>query len=718
MQRLANEWLAENPLGTWDWLNNKEKITNFFAEGVDRARGFESYFTMGMRGEYDTKMRTDDPAAVVMDVLWTQRSLIKDVHGREDAVPQLLALYKEVQEQYDSGSLEVPDDVTLLFSDDNFGTIRRLPRGEKERQRRGGAGLYYHFEYVGTPRSYKWINSNSLGKTWHQLQEAHRRGARQIWVFNVGDIKPLEVPLTFAMSLAWDIHSIQADGVPRFMDDLADRLFGPELRGNISRAWHEYDRLASLRRHEHIEATTFSLLHYTEADTVIQRWNSLLSLAESIHDRCTPDQKPAIFQLVLHPIKASAIFTSLQVAVGKNQLYARQRRTSANLLARRALALFDADFDLAEEYHALLGGKWNHMLSQPHLGFGETWHAPSRDMVGGLCYVQARQRSNPIVGNMGVMVEGHEGVRPGFVNENSDFTHPSRGDLVPGLTLGVMTRYGPRQRWFELFARGPSTVHWTIQAPRTWVRTSREKGTLVSGEEDQRVQVSVDWKLVPEDFEETILIEIRSAEGDLEHVHLPITGRRAPSSFQDGFVEADGHLCIPPTACQHIGPSYRLLPDVGRSSEGSIARDPASEGSDPQWLDYKFFTFDAKAAGDLVLYFNMTLCQDAPDETMRYSFSFDDGEVITRNLLDDDPVKGDPELPSPGGWLTAVQDCVWRKTHHVDLNPSDAGEHVLHLRLLHTNMMLERIIVNFGGLKDSYLGPLPSMHIEATTSTS
>lgn len=717
MQRLSNEWLAENPLGTWDWPTNKDRITRFFAEGVERARGFESYLTMGMRGEYDTKMRTDDPAAVVADVLRTQRSLIREAHGREDAVPQLLALYKEVQEQYDSGRLEVPDDVTLLFSDDNFGTVRRLPRGERERARRGGAGLYYHLEYVGTPRSYKWINSNSLGKTWHQLTEAHRRGARQIWVFNVGDIKPLEVPLTFAMSLAWDVDSIPADGLPAFLRRLADQLFGPALRDDVARAWHGYDRLASLRRHEHIDATTLSLLHHDEASAVSRRWDDLARLAASIHARAPPLQQPALFQLVLHPAKASAVFVGLHVAVARNRLWARQRRTSANAEARRALALFDEDFDLAEQYHALLGGRWRHVLGQPHLGFdGTTWHAPSRDMLGGLCFVQARQRSNPAVGHMGVMVEGHEGVRPGLVNENSDFTHPSRGDLVPGLTLGVLTRYGPAARWLELFTRGPSTVHWTMRAPHRWVRMSREDGTLVAGEEDQRVEVSVDWELVPEDFDETtILIEVRSAEGDFEHVHLPITGRRAPSSFQDGFVEADGHICIPPTACQHVGPSYRLLPDVGRSPEGSIARDPAADGSDPQWLDYKFFTFGAPAGTcDLVLYFNMTLCQDPPHETMRYAFSLDDGGVVTQNLLDDDPVRGDPELPSPEGWLTAVQDCVWRKTHRVDLKSSDAGEHVLHLRLLHTNMMLEKIILDFGGLKDSYLGPPSSKPIVAT----
>jgi hypothetical protein len=157
MQRMSNEWFAENAEGSWNWLTNKESITKFFDEGVQRAKGCESYFTLGMRGEYDKKMVTDDPAAVVREVIQTQRALIQEFHGSEDAVPrtyicqftasyrvvkqysELLALYKEVQQQYESGRLEVPDDVTLLFADDNFGTIRRLPHGE-ESKRKGGAG--------------------------------------------------------------------------------------------------------------------------------------------------------------------------------------------------------------------------------------------------------------------------------------------------------------------------------------------------------------------------------------------------------------------------------------------------------------------------------------------------------------------------------------------------------------------------------------------------
>ncbi len=359
------------------------------------------------------------------------------------------------------------------------------------------------------------------GKTWHQLREAYRRNARQVWVFNVGDIKPMEIPLTFAMNLAWDIDCIRSDDFSNFFVSLAAAQFGSELSQDIGAAWNEYDRLASLRRHEHIDDHTFSIIHYQEADTILDRWKSLLIQAEHIHARASNADQPAIFQLVLHPIKASYIYTALQITLGRNQLYARQRRNTANSLARKVLELFEEDFSLSEEFHSLLDGKWNFMLSQPHYGYGDTWHAPSRDMIGGLCYVQQRQNSNAIVGQMGIAVEDHEGIRPGRTNEESDRTHPSRRDLVPGVTLGLMTPYGPGARSFDIFTRGALTIHWAAKVQFEWIHLSAWSGTLVPGENDARIQITIDWDLVPAGFNQEILIDIRSEEGDFEQVHLP-----------------------------------------------------------------------------------------------------------------------------------------------------------------------------------------------------
>ncbi|KAK1961301.1 hypothetical protein LY78DRAFT_696231 [Colletotrichum sublineola] len=699
MQRLSNEWFMNNPDGSWNWLTNKENIVKFFEEGVKRAKGRESYFTLGMRGEYDRKMKTDDPAAVVRDVIKTQRALIKQVHGSEDAVPQLLALYKEVQEQYEEGNLDVPDDVTLLFSDDNFGSIRRLPSGT-ERDRKGGAGIYYHFEYVGVPRSYKWINSNSLGKVWHQLQEAHRRNAKQIWVFNVGDIKPMEVPLTFAMTLAWNINSIEATGFARFYQTMAEVNFGKEKSEAIATVWQKYDRLAALRRHEHIEPTTFSLVNYDEADDVLRRWDALLAFAEDIHREVPEEQKASIFEMVLHPVAASTIFTKLQITLGRNRLYARQRRNIANKLAQQVLDLFDADYTLSEKFHGLLGGKWDQIMRQTHYGFEDTWHAPYRDMISGLSYVQRRQYSNPIMGQMGIAVEGHEGVRPGRTNEESDRTHPSRRDLVPGVTLGQMSRYGPAKRWIDIYTRGPQVIHWKASVPHGWLRLSTTAGPLDPDGHDVRVEVTVDWDQVPDTFDEEVLIDIRSEEDDFEQVHLPVTGRRVPESFRGGFAETDGCVSIPAAHPPPLG--FRVFPECGRTPAGSIAVEPSEIETSPR-LAYKFYTFSQIAKPALLLYFNMTLDLD-PADPMTYELEVDDGPTQTCRLL---PATVD----LPDGWFHAVQDCAWVRNHDLSGSGLEAGEHNVRIRLRHSNLILEKLVVDLGGVKESYLGPPPSSYI-------
>lgn len=542
------------------------------------------------------------------------------------------------------------------------------------------------------------VNTRKQGKTWHQLQEAHRRKARQIWVFNVGDIKPMEVPLTFAMTLAWDINSIDADDFANFYQKMAETNFGKDQSEEIASVWHKYDRLSALRRHEHIEPTTFSLIHYNEAEDVVHRWESLLQSAEAIYNQTPENQKAAIFETVLHPVKASTIFTKLQVTLGRNRLYARQRRNVANKLARDVLDLFDADYALSEEFHALLDGKWDQIMSQTHYGYEETWHAPYRDMIGGLCYVQRRQRSNPIMGQMGITVEGHEGVRPGRTNEESDRTHPSRRDLVPGVTLGLISRYGPVKRWFDIYSRGPQVTHWKAAVPYDWLKLSTSSGTLDPDGEDARIEVTIDWDQVPDDFDQEVLIDIRSEESDFEQIHLPITGRRIPGSFREGFVEGDGYISIP--AAHQPLQVLRALPECGRTSEGSIVLAPGAVSAE---TTFKFYVFSQTASPSLLLYFNMTLDLD-PADPMSYDLQVDGGPVQTHRL-------SSKTNDLPDGWFYAVQDCAWFRKLDLGDNGLGVGEHSVTIRLKHSNLIFEKLVVDLGGVRESYLGPPLSVFI-------
>ncbi len=512
----------------------------------------------------------------------------------------------------------------------------------------------------------------------------------------------MEVPMSFAMELAWDINSISANSFSKFLQRLSQREFGSEISGDVAAVWHEYDRLVSLRRHEHIEADTFSLLHYDEANLILGRWRKLLQSVEALYSsKILGTHKPAFFELVLHPVKSSAIYTSLRISLAQNQLWAHQRRNSANKAARQVLDLFDADFKLSQEFHSILDGKWNHIMRQTHYGYGSTWHAPSRDMISGLCFVQSLQDSNPLVGQMGVSVEGHAGIRSGVCNEESDRTHPSRRDLLPGVTLGPITIYGPHVRWFELYTRGSMALNWECSSPYDWIKLSKVTGRLVPGQDDQRIQVTVDWENVPAGFDEEVLIDVRSTGGnygpygdDFEQVHLPIINRRIEGQFS-GFVEVDGHVSIPATST-HSCTGYRVLPDLGRSVAGSLAIEP--NVTEPPFLMYRVYIFSRYDEPQLDLQFNMTLDLD-PANPMEYDVQIDNGTPKTHRLVPEPDRKG--ELPPH--WHQAVQDCVWYRRHALGM--MDPGAHEISVRLRHSNMVLEKLVLDLGGMWPCYLGP-------------
>ncbi|KIW01733.1 hypothetical protein, variant [Verruconis gallopava] len=703
MQRAMNEWSTTQPEGTWNWKTNRKKITNYFKEGVKRAVPYESMLTMGMRGEGDGPISDDNPIETLTDIIRTQREIIKEHHEREDGVPQLMALYKEVQQYYDDG-LEIPDDVTLLFSDDNFGSLRRLPTVD-EGKRTGGSGIYYHFEYTGGPRSYRWINSNTLGKVWQQLQLAYYRNAKKIWIFNVGDLKPMEIPMSFAFDLAWNIRSIRSDSLLGYFQALASREFGEEFAKCIGHIWQDYDRLLALRKHEHIVPETFSLLDYHEAENVISRWERLLNEAESIHAKCTDRQRPSIFQLVLHPIKASYIYTLLRVTQSKNRLYGKQRRNTTNRLFYKCIRLFEDDHELSEQYHRLLGGKWNHILRQPHYGY-TGWEGPSRDMIGGLCYVQTRANSNPSVGHMGIAVEGTEGVHPGAINEDSDRTHPSRGNLRSGVTVQLLSPYGPKTRYFEIYHRGTIPFSWRAKPQYSWIKLDKYEGELSPDDNDTRVTISIDWDDVPQNLFETAYIEVIGTVDGYEKVVVPVRKQYAPDDFT-GFVESAGYVSI--DAGNWVEKPYMLLPSMGRPLAGSVTLPNEINFGDIDsvpFLRYNIFTFSEHENAVLELQFNMTLDTDTTG-FMEYDFRWDGGQVHTFRLTEDE-AGGLPKY-----WDEAVQDCVWKKNHTV--GRVRRGEHTIEVKLKAANMCLEKVVLNIGGLRPTYLGPSESHFVEGLT---
>ncbi len=238
--------------------------------------------------------------------------------------------------------MRVPDDVTLLLCDDNWGNVRKLPLpGEKPRG--GGYGIYYHFDYVGGPRNYKWINTNPLPRVWEQLHLIKEYGVDRIWIVNVGDIKPMEFPISFFLDYAWDPSRLTADKLPEYIRQWAAAQFGPSYASIIGDILTKYTRYNGRRKPELLSPDTYSLCHYREAATVTAQYGDLARQADSLYQQLPAEYRDAYYQLVLYPVLASANLYDLYFAVATNRIYAAQGRVSTNRLAEKAAGLFAKD---------------------------------------------------------------------------------------------------------------------------------------------------------------------------------------------------------------------------------------------------------------------------------------------------------------------------------------------------------------------------------------
>lgn len=355
--------------GPWAYNLNNETIDDYFRYGIQRAKPYarNSLWTVGMRGTGDTAIEglgVEHIVEMLQTLVKNQRDLIAEGLGGVDItkVPQAWCLYKEVMSYLFHG-LEVPDDVTLLWADDNWGNVRRLPTAA-ERGRAGGAGVYYHFDYVGDVRDYKWINTIQLSKTAEQMHMAYARGADRIWIVNVGDMKALELPINHFFDLAYDTKRWHVDSTDEWTRLWATREFAPAYAAEISNVVQRYSMYASRRKFELVEPHVYSLINYNEAEAVLEQWADLVADAQAIYDKLPAALQATFFQTVLQPSMAGEILTRIQVGGARNTLYAGQKRNSANDVISDVLALSQQDANLTMRWDALLGGKWKHFMDR------------------------------------------------------------------------------------------------------------------------------------------------------------------------------------------------------------------------------------------------------------------------------------------------------------------------------------------------------------------
>ena len=394
MMRAEKEWTHGNH-GAWDYATNQKEIDEFWRQGMARDKNYEEVVTMGMRGHGDTPMSADANISLLERIVADQREILKQtVNPDLTKVPQVWALYKEVQGYYEKG-MRVPDDVTLLWSDDNWGDLRRLPTPE-ERKRSGGAGIYYHFDYVGDPRSYKWLNTNPIPKVQEQMNLALNYGADRLWVVNVGDLKPMEFPIEFFLSYARTPKRWYKDHLDEFTKLWATREFGPEHADEIASFMEDYTRYNGRRKPELIDMSTFSD-NYGEANEVDNEWRSLADGVNALASQLPKDEQASYFELIQYPVDACADLTEMYIMAGDNAADARIGYPVANAAADRVREMFQKDADLSAEYNHMLNGKWDHMMDQTHIGY-TFWNEPLVNAMPAITQIQV-----PEAGSLGVI---------------------------------------------------------------------------------------------------------------------------------------------------------------------------------------------------------------------------------------------------------------------------------------------------------------------------
>jgi hypothetical protein len=372
LMRAHDEWRRYGK-GKWDYDSNEVRLKEFWRGGMLRATN-EKIVSVGMRGDGDAPMSRETATALLERIVKDQRTIIEEVTKKPASeTPQLWALYKEVQDYYDKG-MRVPDDVTLLLCDDNWGNIRKLPKLD-EKPRKGGYGIYYHFDYVGGPRNYKWLNTNPLPRIWEQMHLAWEYKAREIWIVNVGDIKPMEFPISFFLDYAWNPEKIDAGDLQKYTEQWAAAQFGNQYAKEIADILSKYAKYNSRRKPELLDDRTYSIGNFGEFETVVEDYNKLLARAEKINQNLPAAYKDAFFQLVLHPVKACANLNDMYLNVALNKQDYRFKFPTTNEYADKANQLYANDSLITLQYHQLNNGKWNHMMSQTHIGY-TYWQQP------------------------------------------------------------------------------------------------------------------------------------------------------------------------------------------------------------------------------------------------------------------------------------------------------------------------------------------------------
>lgn len=717
--------------GEWSFVHNADALKAYWTDGIRRmvAQNIEGVVTLGMRGNGDTALPDGNGIQLMQSIVSAERQILAEVTGKDiTTIPQVWTLYKEVLRYWAEG-MTAPDDVTVVFTDDNWGNIRRLP-DQSLPPRTGGYGLYYHFDYVGGGRDYKWVDTTLLANTWEQLHMAVQYGVDRLWVANVGDMKGTELALQFFLDYAWNPDVLTAQDIPGWERAYAAQNFGAAQAAAIGEVLHAYGKLQSRRKPEllnrHItvdpaknlstdpsavvyddEATPFSLTDYQELDTVTAQWQQLAARAEQIGARLPAAAQDAYYELVLYEVQATANLYALRRAEFTNILYAAQGRALTNDLADTAEARFADDLAFSDKFNTrIAGGKWNLFQIQPHIDYGDVarygpnapWQEPELNnwAIPDVIFPAVQRIQLPSAAQVGVAVDGSDAWWPGQAAQPGQ----------PTPDAAALPEFSPFQsqpaQYIDVFNRGSAPFRFRIDPAAHWLRAEPSSGTV---DKQVRATLSVDWRRAPAGATQ-VPITVTGSEGTKVTVTATVFNPDRRIVGRDGFVEANGYVSIEADhysrAVGSNGIGWERIADLGRTGSGMepfpVTSPTQTPGGSGPRLEYAMTLF---TTGPVTVWAHLSPRNDALRGTgLRYAVSFDGEAPQTVNTM---VATGASDATMNRQWERNTSDNVnLTSTAHAIGRP---GAHVLKFWMVDPTVVLQKVVVDTGGLRPSYFGP-------------
>lgn len=703
LMRASEEWdkvkTDENNVGygkDWNYYTNGEGLYRYWKDGVRRDREFKHMITIGMRGERDSMMLGPDSTIqenveLLRHIITDQKEIIHDEGC--DHMPKMLALYKEVEGFYYGGdgvnglrSWDGLDDVTLLLSDDNFGNVRTLPTADI-RDREAGWGLYYHFDYHGGPISYEWVNSTPLPKVWEQVSMAYDYGIRDLWIVNVGDIRPNELPLSYFMGLAYDFEAMGTNNpnkTDEFLADWVEEQFGAwvtdaERKTGIADVLREYARIHGLRRPEAMHPGVYHVSHFNEVKEMIARCEALVNKTESLREMIPDEAKDAFYGLVYYPAVAGMNLQLMSLYASLNNWYAECGLCAANAYADRVEEAIRRDEELTKYYNeGMAGGKWKGMMMSAHACFvtwnEEGWHFPETSRV------DPQEGSHMLV---------HAENTDCFVGEGH-------------VSLPEFTEWGGERYEIELANTGSEPYDFELEAT-DGIAVSSKTGTV--GADLVTVQVWIEDART-DSFDG--MVKVKGAGGCVD---ISVSYTAKPADLPAGvFAERDGIVSI---EAEHFAENisygeYRFEKlDAYGKTLSTMKIYPTTANFDEigkaPCLTYRVCV---KEAGEYMLRVITAPGNNLEHgRTMRYGVSVAGGDIVTGDtILDRDyRIGGGPNQPHT--WTEGVLDnCHYGITTH----SLKAGVNEIRFYGVEAGLGLQKLVLYRGELPESYLGPKES----------